>query len=354
MFKNIINSFRKRLEEDLRVLRYLFIEITQKCNLNCLHCGSDCKKDMRIEELSTKQWIDFINYLKDNFDPKELSIVVTGGEPLVRKDFFKIISVINKNGFRWGMVTNGYSYTKEVIEKTLDYGIRFLTISLDGLENNHNYLRNNKDSFKRAKNAIKDVSKYHQILFDIVTCVFPGNLNELNDIANLLLSQGVKRWRLFSIIAKGRASKNKNLILNSSQWKEMIEWIIDNRKRLKKMGLLLDFSCEGYFDQKIDNAIRDNSYFCRAGINIASVLCDGFIGACPNITRNLIQGHILKDDFKTVWENKYQKYINREWLKKGRCEECDQWKKCKGNSLHLYNDNFDTLEFCHYHDMTIE
>jgi radical SAM protein with 4Fe4S-binding SPASM domain len=349
--KKLLHSIRIKLERDLRVLRYLFIEITRQCNLSCLHCGSDCSTEMQGQELSTEQWIDFFNRLSGSFDPKVTGVVLTGGEPLARSDFFKITEIIHRNGFKWGMVTNGMLYTAEKVKQTVDDGMRYLTVSLDGLDKEHDHLRNKEGSFDAAVSAIKEVLKYPQIFFDVVTCVYPGNIKILPEIALLLISLGVKRWRLFSITAKGRADKNRELILSPNHWRDLIEWISKNRKFLNKKGLAVDFSCEGYFPGNIDRRIRTNPYFCSAGINIASVLYDGSVSACPNISRSLIQGNILTDDLAEIWEKRFEKFIDRGWLKKGRCAECGQWNKCQGNSLHLYDDDLSEVGFCHFNDI---
>ncbi|MFV0364894.1 MAG: SPASM domain-containing protein [Mangrovibacterium sp.] len=57
--------------------------------------------------------------------------------------------------------------------------------------------------------------------------------------------------------------------------------------------------------------MRDGFFFCRAGINIALILVDGSISVCPNLRENFIQGNIYKDNFRDIWENKYDVYRDR-------------------------------------------
>lgn len=352
-FFNVQNALRRfifplyrNLESSVHPLRYLFIEITQRCNLNCLHCGSDCSKDMQYEELSTEEWLAFFKYLAENFDRRSLVLVVTGGEPLCCPSFEKIIAGIKDNGLAWGMVTNGFSLTKNNFNKVLQNSITSITISLDGLRESHDWLRGKNGSFEHAVQAIRLAVAAKLPFFDIVTCVNPRNLHELPKIEELLRNLGVPAWRLFSIFPKGRAKENRELILSDGEMKKLFQWINMRRSVLKNSNFSIQFSCEGYLPAKVDRSVRGEPYFCRAGINIGSVLCDGSISACPNITRKLIQGNIRKDDFKEIWEEKFHPFRERSWMKQEACRSCKEWKKCLGNSLHLWDDELNKTSRC--------
>lgn len=339
LVRRLLHPVYRGLETKVHPLRYLFIEITQRCNLKCLHCGSDCTKDTQLDELSTKEWVDFFEYLPKNFDPKELVLVVTGGEPLCCPNLERILQAIHNNHLAWGMVSNGYGLTKRKLDMLLRTGLSSMTISLDGTRAPHDWLRGLQGSYDRAVDAIARVAQARLPFFDVVTCVNPHNLNELDKVQEVLVKNGVKQWRLFAIFPKGRALEhNKELILSDEQLRQMFDWIANKRKQLADSDFKVEFSCEGFLPPKMDAAVRSEPYFCRAGISIGSVLCDGSISGCPNISRSLIQGNIRTDDFKDVWDNRYQQFRDRGWMKQGPCVECKDWKKCKGNSMHLWDD----------------
>jgi radical SAM protein with 4Fe4S-binding SPASM domain len=92
--------------------------------------------------------------------------------------------------------------------------------------------------------------------------------------------------------------------------------------------------------------VRDSYFFCRAGINIASVLIDGSISACPNINRNFVQGNIYVDNFPEVWDNRFEMMRNRSWTKTGTCLTCKDYKNCTGGAMHLWNEKKDTIITC--------
>lgn len=104
--------------------------------------------------------------LENNENPAEnFTVVLTGGEPLLRKDIEQCGREIRKRGMRWSMVTNGFSYDEEKHISLLNAGMGALTISLDGLESSHNWLRNNQKSLKRVDKSYQFCSRRTTIEF---------------------------------------------------------------------------------------------------------------------------------------------------------------------------------------------
>jgi len=95
----------------------------------------------------------------------------------------------------------------------------------------------------------------------------------------------------------------------------------------------------------------EHIFFCATGITVASILYDGKISACPHISRDLtIQGDALKERFSDVWNNRFQSFRNKNWLKKGKCKACDQWVYCRGGAMH-YRDKDGTMKRCIYDEV---
>jgi radical SAM enzyme (rSAM/lipoprotein system) len=283
--------------------------------------------------------------LKKQYNNDTITVGITGGEPLLRKDLPQCGLELRKNGFRWGIVTNGYDYTHQTHSQLLEAGMGSITVSLDGLEPTHNWIRANTQSFKRAVNAISLITSSKRLFYDVVTCVNKRNLNELEEFKEFLISQHVKTWRLFTIWPIGRAANNDELHLDPQQLKQLMDFIVmaRNDSRIKTT-----FSCEAYVGN-YEKKVRDTHFFCRAGIQIASVLKDGSIAACPNINRNFIEGNIYKDDFLDVWNNRYKIMRDRRWSKIGICKNCNAFKNCNGGPMHQWNEKKDTITTCIYH-----
>lgn len=339
----LFRKFRKNAKA-LHRLDYIFWECTLRCNLDCLHCGSDCKKESMVEDMPVADFIKAIDDIKSIVNPNKTMIVFTGGEPLVRNDLEVCGRQLYKRGFPWGIVSNGLHLTQNRLQSLLQAGLRAVTISLDGMENSHNWLRGNPNSFEQAVHAIDLLTNIPDLKYDVVSCINQKNFHELDSIKELLLSKGVTDWRMFTVFPIGRAKDHKELQLSPVQFKQLFDYIAKERK---KGDIKLSYGCEGYLGN-YEGEVRDNLFFCRAGISIASVLIDGSISACPNLRENFIQGNIYEDSFKKIWQYKYHKYRNRNWLKTGECADCDSFKYCEGNGLHLRNEKGELL-FCHLH-----
>ncbi|MBO5829255.1 MAG: TIGR04133 family radical SAM/SPASM protein [Paludibacteraceae bacterium] len=323
-------------------LRQLFWECTLRCNLNCRHCGSDCKKTSGTSDMPLADFLKVLDSIAKKYDPHKVFVIISGGEPLMRQDLEECGLAIYKKGFPWGMVTNGYHLTQERLNQLLRSGLHSISVSLDGFEKEHNWMRGNEKSFERANNAIKMLCSVPDLVFDVVTCVNKQNIFSLEQLKSHLINMGVKRWRIFTIIPMGRAALDPELQLSNEDFRSVLEFIKSTRKEGK---IRLEYGCEGFLGN-YEGDVRNKFFSCHAGINVGSVLINGDISACTSIRSNYSQGNIYKDDFLEVWENCFHPYRNREWMKKGECADCSYFKYCQGNGMHLRDENGE-LYFCH-------
>jgi len=335
--------FYKKNTTKIHELTYLFWECTLRCNLHCRHCGSDCQKESAIKDMPVADFLKAIDAISPHVKSNKTTIVITGGEPLLRKDLEVCGEELYKRGFPWGVVTNGFLLNPARFEALLNAGLRSITISLDGLESSHNWLRANKNSFRKSLEAIALLPTVPELKYDVVTCVNPRNLAELGQLKEMLIQVGVKYWRIFTIFPIGRAKGDPDLHLSPFQFQQVFEFIRETRKENR---INLNYSCEGYLGD-YEGEVRDNFFFCRAGISVASILADGSISACPDLRDNFIQGNIYKDDFMSVWNGGFLKYRDRSWTKVDECATCSSYRFCEGNGLHLRNEKDGRLLFCH-------
>jgi len=353
-----LELYRKLYQNKVKLheLTTLFWECTLRCNLSCRHCGSDCKKVSEFKDMPLNDFMSVIDNITPHVNPNKVLIILTGGEPLVRRDVEACGLELYKRGFPWGLVTNGMLLNRARLDALLASGLHTITVSLDGFEQEHNWLRGRDQSFKNASEAIKLIAQEKDLSWDVVTCVTPKNYDSLEEFKHYLISIGVKEWRLFTVFPVGRGAVNKELQLSDEQFVGLMEFIKNTRSEknesgesVQQEGRLIDasFSCEGFLG-KYEGEVRDKFYSCRAGVNVASVLADGSISACPSIRSNFHQGNIYTDSFIDVWNNSFEKFRNRDWAKKGECQNCKQFRYCLGSGMHLRDENEDLL-VCHYH-----
>ncbi len=336
----------RKMENDLvrqHPLRQLFWECTLRCNINCKHCGSDCKKASLVKDMPIKDFLKAIDSITPHVDPHETFIIFTGGEPLMRKDLEVCGLELYNRGYPWGMVTNGLHLTPRRLESLLASGMHTLTVSLDGFAPEHTWMRGHAACFPNAVAAIKRMVDEPSLVFDVVTCVNKRSYVRLEEFKAFLIGMGVKRWRIFTIFPVGRAAEHPEFQLSGEEMRGLMDFISRTRKEGR---IQLSYGCEGFLGN-YEGEVRDGFYACRAGVSIASVLADGSVSACPSIRSKFIQGNIYRDDFWEIWSSRYREYRDRSWMKRGECAECSYFRYCKGNGMHLRNEEGELL-FCHY------
>ena len=340
-----LESIRRQNLKQIHPLQQLFWESTLRCNVHCLHCGSDCISSVQTPDMPAADFLKVIDTeVTPHVDPHKVLIIISGGEPLMRKDLADIGQALYQREYPWGMVTNGLALTEKKFRELRAAGLRSITISCDGLEKDHVWLRQHPLAFEGAVRAIKLCAAEKKLTWDVVTCVNQRTIDHLPQIREMLWELGVRDWRVFGIDPMGRAADNPELILTDEQFKKLMDFIIAEREA----GRHVSYSCEGYLGT-YEGRVRDHLYQCSAGISVASILIDGSISACTSIRGKYYQGNIYKDSFWDVWENGFRPYRDRSWMKKSApCKDCKAFSFCEGNGMHLRRED-GSLMLCHLH-----
>lgn len=332
-------------------LQWLFFELTDACNLECKHCASSC---------SPKN----ANYLPFEYIEKTLKsakkaygdsfiVALTGGEPMLHPDFYKIIELISSMELRWGMTSNATLIGNKEAEKLEKYNLGSVSVSIDGLEETHDSFRNSKGSFKRALKGIKNLKRTNAIL-QITTVIHNDNLSELKDIRKLVGELGLDSWRVTPLDPVGRGSEVDDLVPSNDTMWEILSYI--RKERIAGTRPDITIGCAHYHSIPFENEVRDFIFQCQSGRAVASVTATGDIIGCLDLPRipNMVQGNISNDDFVDVWENRYQEYRVDFSSKNEECLKCSERKYCRGESMHTwdfknnkplicYKDNFNKI-----------
>ena len=330
-------------EETLRPhpdLRSLFLEITPFCNEHCLHCGSRCG-DIDVSGMLTKdEIITALKQVKRDFDISRMRLCVTGGEPLLRPDFFEIMDEANKLGFGWGMTSNGTLVDKEAARKLKETGLRTVSVSVDGLKQTHEWFRQSPGCYEKTIEGIKNMLEVGISHVQITTVIYHKNIGELDAMYEEFKKVGVRSWRVINIEPIGRAKDNAELMLSKDEYIKMFDFIREKRFESK---MEVTYGCSHYLGTDMEREVRQWYFLCNAGVYTASIMYNGDIGGCLDIERRpeLIQGNIRTDNLKEVWENKFVNFRN-DFRKTGKCADCPDYKFCAADSFHTWN--FDTME----------
>ena len=325
-------------------LRTLFWECTLRCNLNCRHCGSDCRAETTMPDMPLEDFLRVVDeQITPNVDPHKVMVVISGGEVLVRKDLERAGLELYRRGYPWGIVTNALALTPERFESLLRAGLHSISVSFDGFEEQHNYIRRNPHSYQRALDALRMIAADGTVAYDAVTCVTGALVPRLNEMKELLIANGIKHWRIFTIFPVGRAADDPTLRLTDEQFREVMEFI----RRTRREGRIdLTYACEGFLGG-YETEVRDSFYYCSAGVTTASIRVDGAISGCTSIRSNFDQGNIYRDNFWEVWSSRYEPFRDRSWARRDECADCRMFRYCQGGGMHLRDDE-GRLLMCHY------
>ena len=340
---NTLKDYRKSLMTNPQ-LRYLFLELTMKCNERCIHCGSRCG-DVTSEELTLEQYRTFLKQVRDDFGIDNKMLCITGGEPLLRKDFFDIMSYANSLGFNWGMTSNGTLIDDECAMNLLKCGMDTISVSIDGLEETHDAFRQTKGGYKQAMRGIDSlikVGKFKHV--QITTVVTHKNIGELDELYKIFNDMDIDSWRVINIEPIGRAKQHKDLILTKEDYVNMFEFI--RNKRIK--GEPVCYGCSHYLGLDYEHEVRDWYFLCMAGIYIASIMANGNITSCLDIARRpeFVQGNILRDNLKDVWENKFKEFRRDLSDCNEKCHKCKEVDFCHGGAFHSWDFDKNEPQLC--------
>ena len=337
----------KQLLAEKPKLYNLFWETTLRCNAKCKHCGSKAGENIELqEELTTEEIKNTLQSIANKYNANEILLNITGGEPLVRQDLFEVMEFAKNLGYHWGMTTNGILIDDNIIGKMKQNGMSTIAISLDGLEKSHDEFRGIKGSYLKI---IENVKKLKQANFlnylQITTVVNKLNIKELEELYKVMQELDIDSWRVVNMDPIGRAEDNKDLALDKEDYKYLMNFIKEKRKESK---FDVTYGCSHFLGLDFEKETRKNMFFCVAGYTTASILYNGDIYVCPDVERKkeLVQGNVRVDDFVEVWENKFKWFRDLDKLKCEECQNCKDWKYCRGDSLHTWDFNNNRPKLC--------
>ena len=331
---NRLADYTRRLYREPQ-LRRLFFELTLQCNERCFHCGSSCTA-ARGDELSCEEWLRIIDQVKADFDISRMQLCITGGEPLLNRDFFDIMGYAHEQGFKWGMTSNATLITPSVAQRLADVGMGTVSVSIDGLRDTHDELRGLRGGYDRAMAGIQnliDVGAFKNV--QVTTVVNHGNIDQLDELFEIMDSLDIDSWRVINLEPIGRALLRPDLMLTGDDCRRLFDFIREKRRA----GYPLEYGCSHYLGLEYEAEVREWYWLCNAGVYTASIMANGDIGACLDIERRpeTIQGNIRRERLRDVWEGRFELF--RHDLSDGcaECRSCEHVRFCRGDAHHSWD-----------------
>lgn len=333
------------------------LELTFRCNLKCQMCplvhwqktkSGSSEMPMRAEnELTVEEIKKTIDELK-RLGTK--AILLTGGEPFLRKDMREIMSYIKSKGLYCSILSNGTVITKEKAKDIVDSGVDVLSISVDGPENIHNEIRGRDYAFENIKKAVRLIKEYQKeqakdgprLLFNCTISSLNSNrIDEVVDSARQLGVGKVEFMYLFYTTDKQDKETqedmpNRNVKPENQILPEHLRNIeIDNLKRAIKRsqekayeaGIEVSFS-PSLKEHEIERRFYDDKFAycskCFFPWYETRIDPQGNVYPC---SMNINMGNIRESSMEDIWNNGAYVNFRRKLRKKGLFPTC--YKCCK-------------------------
>src|SRR5574337_536242 len=205
--------------------KLIYWELTRACDLVCTHCRAEAIAMRDPFELSTDEAKALLGQLRAFGDPPP-QLVMTGGDPLKRPDFFDLVRHGRSIGMPVSVAPSGTPLlTPDAIAMLADNGVMSMSLSIDGATAmSHDRFRGVTGCFDTTMRAIQAV-RAAGIPLQINTLVTPETMAELPGVFRLLKDLGIMRWSLFYLIATGRGRALREI--RPSEAEALHNWIYD-------------------------------------------------------------------------------------------------------------------------------
>lgn len=320
---------------------------TKTCNLKCRHCymSSDNKKYQN--ELTTQEAKSFIDDLADFHVPV---LLFSGGEPLIRPDFFELAEYAQAKGVRPTLSTNGTLITREVAQRIKDIGVGYVGISLDGLQDVNDQFRGVEGAFQKAMAGIQNCVAVGQRV-GLRFTINHHNIQELENIFDFIERENINRVCFYHLVYSGRGTAMKNQDVTAEESRRAMDIIIHRTKDFEDRGLekeilTVDNHCDGVYmylkalaEGNDQQAAQIKKYISmnggnRSGIAFGEVDPFGYVHP-DQFTQHHTFGNVRDRKFSEIWQDTSNPIMaglkDRKPLLKGRCSQCRFLENCNGN-----------------------
>ncbi|MHC1684753.1 MAG: putative heme d1 biosynthesis radical SAM protein NirJ1 [Clostridiaceae bacterium] len=316
---------------------------TKTCNLKCRHCYANADEKSHHGELTLKEAKDMLYDLKEFNVPV---ILFSGGEPLIRKDFFDLLKYNSNLGIRSTISTNGTLLTKDVCKNIKNIGVGYVGVSLDGIGERHDSFRGVKGAFDSALKGIRNCIDINQRV-GLRFTINKHNYDQLEEIFYLIREEKIPRVCFYHLVYSGRGNEMVNEDISKEETREAMDLII--RKAIEfgpKVEILtVDNHADGAYvylnaiqnyKSKADRILEllSISGGNRSGSAFANIDFYGNVH-CDQFTWQHNFGNVKEKKFSDIWTQEehliLQNLRNRKPLLKGRCRSCKWLNQCNGN-----------------------
>lgn len=320
--------------------------MTQACNLKCLHCYAKAVDHPRETELSTEEGMRLLDDLAAFGSPV---VLFSGGEPLLREDLVPLVRHAVRKGMRAVISTNGTLITRDKARELKDIGLSYVGISLDGMEPVNDRFRGRKGAFRGAMEGI-EACRQAGLKVGLRFTINRMNVGEVPAIFDLLEREGIPRVCFYHLVYAGRGSELIAQGLGHGETRAVVDLIMDRTRDLHEKGdpkevLTVDNHADGpyiYLRMLREGNTRAGDVLQlltmnegnSSGLGIGCVSWDGAVHA-DQFWRHERFGNVRERPFSSIWSDLGHPLLAKLKEKKrhvtGRCAGCRWLDVCGGN-----------------------
>jgi radical SAM protein len=318
-------------------------EVTQACDLACVHCRASAQSERNPQELSTEQGYRLLDEIRSFGEPL---MVFTGGDPLKRPDLFDLIRYSVKIGLRTNVTPSATPLlTAEAIDGFKASGITRMAISLDGPDAaSHDDFRGIPGTFDRAMFALRharDIGLDTQLQ----TTITRRNMGRLPEMAELAKEVRTRMWSLFFLIVTGRALENDDL--QAAEYEKVFEFMYELSKTAPfgvKTTEAMHYRRYVAQRMKAEHGPTENENAKGVAWRTAGVSDGkGFVFVShqgeiyPSGFLPVSGGNVLHDSLTDIYRNSALfKTLRDTGQREGKCGICEYQKICGGSRSRAY------------------
>jgi len=310
-------------------------EITERCNLRCVHCHTNGGGDGR-DELSTREAKDLIDGIAEI--PEFRMIVFSGGEPLIREDFFDLLHYSKSKGLYNIIASNGTLIDDNIAKELKKAGVTGVAISLDSTEPKiHNKIRRNSKAFELAMRGIEAVKKAGMLL-QLNATVMKYNFEDLRNLVQFADDLKSSILLMYQLVPVGRGCAIKDATLDFDKNKLLVKYISQLQK---EVSMIIETVAGPYhWPYLMEKANKNNKLYiklaekifhgCTAGRGLVYIKPNGDVWPCPFM--DLKAGNVREKPLQIIWRTSkiFKDLRKRHDLLKGKCSDCEYNVLCGG------------------------
>lgn len=295
-------------------------DVTGRCNLRCRHCYVEAEHT-RKEEPSFEEAHSIIDQLRK---AKVFRLSFSGGEPLLRDDLYELLEYAARY-FPVEVASNGLLIDEETARKLKSAKVTCVQLSMDGLEESHDYLRGREGAFKRLMETTHVLRKQH-IPFGVTCVVYRKNFSHIKEIINLAERQGAFTIRFYRLIHTGRGKDLSSLDLTPAEYKQALTDVYSYRGRIHAVA-------DEAFGFLLHGGGTPHQWVgCQAGRTLAGIKANGQVVPCPMFDDAVFHcGKVPDEDFLNIWKHSpvLDRFRALDTIH-GKCHECKYLLQCGG------------------------